>query len=252
MKRAAAVGVVLALAAAGLTGSASATAGTSRPAGCAAGLGDRVHPELGTPGVRIGSYATSLTFAPGLRHFSARTDITATVTSTRPLRCLALDASRLRLRGASVDGQPVRTVMQGEKLFVLPQRPTPRGAVLHVQVRSDTTVPDLHHLGRNDLPPGIFGDGHWVQVLAQPSLAHSVVPMADHPAQKAPWTVTLTVPRGLAGVSNGTLVSHTRAGAHERYTYRTGSPLATHVLQVTVGPLRLVEQGSVAGVRIRH
>lgn len=221
------------------------------PAGCRTGLGDRIHPDLGTPGVRIRRYTTAMIFAAGLRSYTATTAVDAAVAQRWPLGCIALDFSRGAVLSVDLDGRPVPSRSVGQKLYVLPAHPLAAGSNFTVRVRTATPVRDPGAIGPNELP-GIFGDGHWVQMLVQPSAAHEALPMADHPAQKAPWTFDLTVPRGVAAVANGQAVAHRTGRSQQRYVYRTAAPMATHVMQITVGPLRKVTRGTASGVRVRH
>lgn len=90
-------------------GSTPVKVGAAVPAGCRTGLGDRVHPHLGTPGVRIRGYTTVLTFAPGLRTYGAATSVRGTVAQRQPLRCLALDFSRGTVRPSRCAGTICRS-----------------------------------------------------------------------------------------------------------------------------------------------
>jgi aminopeptidase N len=260
------VGLVVSAAAAGLSIAAVGIALPSNastdpppagavPAGCVTGLGDRVQPQLGTAGVTVGGYDADLVFESSLRRYAATTTMGGTVRQQGGLRCLALDFGIGTVTSVRVNGRATTFRTTEDKIYVLPAAALASGRRFSVEVRTVTEVPDVKALQNESggmLTAGIYGDDHWVQTLGQPARAHNVVPMADHPDQKAPWTFRLTVPQGTVGVANGSLVAHQRVAAGEQYVYQTRDPMATHVLQVAVGPLREVTQPGVGEVRVRH
>jgi len=198
------------------------------------------------------SYAARLDFAADLRSYVAKTTMNATVSSPRDLACLALDFSGGTVAAVRINGVAVAHEQRAEKLDLLPASGLRPHEQLRISVTTRTKIPDIDQIDPVDFPPGIFGDGHWVQMIAQPSRAHRALPMADHPFQKAPWTIQLTVPHGSVGVADGTQTSHATGRTRDSFTYVMKQPVATHVLQLTVGPLRRLDQGTAAGVQIRN
>jgi hypothetical protein len=73
-------------------------------------------------------------------------------------------------------------------------------------------------------------------VCGQPNSTHTVFPCNDHPTDKAAFGFRVTVPSGLRGVANGTLVrTENLDGDRTAYTYRSRHPMATELVQITVG-----------------
>jgi aminopeptidase N len=73
-------------------------------------------------------------------------------------------------------------------------------------------------------------------VCPQPNSAHTVFPCNDHPSDKADFTFRITVPAGLRAVASGSLVCTEHLfGDRTAYTYRSRAPIATELVQITVG-----------------
>lgn len=212
------------------------------------GIGDRLHPRLGTRDVRVLSYDARLAFAPGLASFTARTTIR--VRAVRPFECTRLDFAGGEVRRVMVGGVAADFRTVAEKLLVRLPRSMRTGEEVRITVDTTSFVPAASDLDLSDFPPGVVRLGDTVQVIAQPSRAHRLVPMADHPSQKAPWRITVDAPEGLVGVVSGHLIRRTSHGNTTRTVYRT-APIATHVLQVAVGPFVQVRDGRVNGVQLR-
>jgi hypothetical protein len=117
------------------------------------------------------------------------------LTATRPLRCAALDYAHGRVLGAEADGRATTWFLGPRKVIVRLGRTVAPGTHFQVVVGTRTEVPTEASLppARGSVP-GLFRDGGIMQEIGQPSLAHHLVPMADHPAQKAPWRVVVDAP----------------------------------------------------------
>jgi aminopeptidase N len=228
----------------------SAAVDGETPRGCLTGLGDRIQPSLGTPGVQVERYRSEVVFPAGLARFTARTVMTGRVSQPSPLHCVALDFSG-NVNSVQMDGLNAAYHKTQQKLYVMPSQAIRPGQSFAVTVDSVTTVPALAE-DQAGSPNGVFSYGGVVQMLGQPSMSHDALPMADHPAQKAPWAFTITVPPGLTAVANGVQTGHRSLPDGERFEYRMDQAMPTHVMQLAVGRLKRVDGGSHGGVHIRH
>jgi aminopeptidase N len=249
--RRAAAALLLTPATAGLAPDAHALApDVESAASCRAeALGDEFHPLTGTPGLHIERYRTHLRFAPTLHDYTALTTVDAV--ATRPLDCVSLDFAGGSVDSADVAGVPAGTRQVGAKLVVtLPAEVEP-GAPVRLTLATHSAVVPAGLLRPDPYSPGVFSFHGVVQLIGQPtSSGHTLVPLADHPSQKAPWRIVVDTPvRDHAAVS-GVLVSQRRLGETRRMTYRTAST-KPDVLQVAVGDLVEVGRGRADGVRLR-
>lgn len=88
--------------------------------------------------------------------------------------------------------------------------------------------------------------------MPQPDSAHTVFPCNDHPADKADFTFRLTVPAGLRGVASGGLVStETLGDGRTASTYRSREPMATELVQITVGDYVIKDRPGPNGLPLR-
>ena len=223
----------------------AAPAVASAPGPGAPGLGDPVFPGLGNGGYDVDSYALDLTYDAATRLVTGSVEIAATAGSA--LSRFDLDAVGLDISAVTVGGAPARFALAGEELVVTPATPLRRGRPFTVTV---TYAADPRRVPQ---PNGGFvptADGF--VTAPQPAGAHAVFPCNDHPSDKADLSVRITAPPGLLGVANGSLVSTvTNPDGGTTSTYRSRDPIATELVQVSVGRYTVVEHGTADGVRLR-
>ena len=109
-------------------------------------------------------------------------------------------------------------------------RPLPAGRVTLVIDYSA----DIH-----DWPPALFraqvGGDWYVGSYLVPTAARRVFPCFDHLNLKTPFTVSLTVPKGVMAVSNMPEASNTSDGPNDRHIFRKSPPLPTYLVSFAVG-----------------
>ncbi|MFC5661593.1 M1 family metallopeptidase [Kitasatospora misakiensis] len=208
------------------------------------GTGDPVYPALGTTDYDARSYDLAFTYRPATRTVDATMVMTARARTA--LASLELDALGLDVHSVRVDGRPAGFRAHDEKLTVVPARPVRAGAALKVEV-AYTADPRaaLPHTGWVVTPDGFA-------VAGQPDGAHTVFPCNDRPGDKARFTVSVTAPDELYGVANGLLTAtepHPDGTTTRRYTSR--EPMATELLQASVGRYTVRERRSHDGLPLR-
>ncbi|MFE9773442.1 M1 family metallopeptidase [Streptomyces sp. NPDC005931] len=207
-------------------------------------LGDPVYPDLGNGGYRVSAYHLDLAYDAATK----LVDATATlrIRTDQPLTRFSLDALGLDIRSVRVAGRGAGFEQIGEKLRITPARPLPADSPVTVCVKY-TADPRraLPHTGWVATPDGFA-------VCCQPRSAHTVFPCNDHPSDKAGFTFRITVPNGLRGVASGRLVrTEQLAGDRTAYTYRSRSPIATEVVQITVGDYVVKDRPGPHGLPLR-
>ncbi|WP_306210029.1 M1 family metallopeptidase [Actinoplanes sp. RD1] len=232
--------VVLALAgcSAGDTPAADAPAApavtpTTGPVAGSAGLGDGAFPALGNGGYDVRKYALKLRVDPARRRLSGTATITAT--ATEELKSFFLDLSRLRVSSVTVNGRPAADAVVGAKLAVTPRASLPADRpftiVVHyggALVPGDRTVTEPGRIPVRQLPGGFY-------TPTAPASASSWFPANDHPSDKAAFAVELSVPEGVAAVSNG--MPGERSTRDKRTTWRwsESGPMAPSAAFLLVG-----------------
>ncbi|MEU8948628.1 M1 family metallopeptidase [Streptomyces sp. NPDC048489] len=226
--------------------SASAQPHALRPHGTpgAETLGDSVFPALGNDGYRVEAYHLDLSYDATTRLVDARA--TLLIRATQSLSRFSLDALGLDIRSVRVGGSTATYEQADEKLRITPARTLPerRAVTVCVEYTADPAR-TLAHTAWVPTPDGFA-------VCPQPNSAHTVFPCNDHPADKADFSFRITVPSNLRGVASGTLIRTEKVnGDRTAYTYRSASPMATELVQITVGDYTVKERQGPHRLRLR-
>ncbi|MEU6307902.1 M1 family metallopeptidase [Streptomyces chartreusis] len=221
--------------------SAAKTAGTPGPET----LGDSVYPALGNDGYRVFAYHLDFSYDATTR----LVDATATlkIRPTQALSRFSLDSLGLDIRSVRVGGRTAAFEQVAEKLRITPARTLPN--------KSWVTVCVEYSADPRRFPQPNTG---WVDTLdgfavcCQPNWAHTVFPCNDHPSDKADFTFRITVPGGLRGVATGLLErTESLSDGRTAYTYRSREPMATELVQITVGDYVIKERQGPHGLPLR-
>lgn len=118
-------------------------------------------------------------------------------------------------------------------MTITPKRGIRKGAQFVVVVKYDG-VPDVI----NDPVLGIGGaiptdDG--LLIIGQPHVAASWFPVNDHPSDAASYSVDITVPKGLEGVSNGILKGSSTKRGWTTWSWEAKEPMASYLATATIG-----------------
>ncbi|MGQ4363974.1 M1 family metallopeptidase [Streptomyces sp. SAS_272] len=207
-------------------------------------LADPVFPNLGNGGYRVAAYHLDVAYDAT----TTLVDATATLDlrTAQDLTRFSLDSLGLDIRTVRVDGRTAAFEQADEKLRITPARPLRARQRVTVCV-TYTADPrrTLAHTAWVPTPDGFA-------ICPQPDSAHTVFPCNDHPSDKADFTFRITVPAALRAVANGSLVcTEDLAGDRTAYTYRSRSPIATELVQITVGDYVVKERQGPHGLRLR-
>jgi hypothetical protein len=69
----------------------------------------------------------------------------------------------------------------------------------------------------------------------EPNPTSTWIPMNDHPADKATWTIRATVPAGLSVISNGELRSQRTRNGRSTFVWNEPFPMANYLVTADVG-----------------
>ena len=252
---------------------------------CAAGssgIGDAYFPTAGNGGYNVLHYDLDLDLDV------PRGAITAGRATIEAVALLDLCAFNLDFRGLTVDaitvdGRPARSVRDGKELTVLPGAPIPVGADFVVEIayqgRPDgETVPSGPGQALLTTPtpaqpqpaPGTpsparpnnenegaqFGGGWFtapetIFVAGEPGGAETWYPVNGHPADKATYSLRLTVADPYAVVANGVLTETIDEGSATTSVWESRDPIASYLVTLHAGRLETVETTGLRGLPIR-
>ncbi|SCL13097.1 Peptidase family M1 [Micromonospora rhizosphaerae] len=208
----------------------------------AADAGDPYVPGAGNGGYDVAGYQLRVRYDPASDRLTGEATVTATATTG--LSRFNLDLAGLTVDQVRVDGAPARHRRDGNELVVTPAHGLPSGRQFTVDV-AYAGVP-------RPLPSGELGSGGFLATpdgaiaLGQPESASTWFPVNDHPSDKATYDLEITVPDGLAALSNGVLRGRTSRGGWTTWTWSEGSPMASYLTTLVIGNYR-VSTGTHAG-----
>ncbi|MFJ8083415.1 M1 family metallopeptidase [Streptomyces sp. NPDC096205] len=196
-----------------------------------AGLRDPYFPKAGNGGYDVTHYALDLAYDPARRRLTGTAALTAR--ATQDLSAFDLDLKGLDVTEVEVDGKQAHWNRAGQELTVRPHGELREGGTFRVTVRyggTPETLTDPDGSREGWLPTA---DG--ALALGEPVGSAAWFPGNHHPSDKAPYDITVTVPRGLTAVSNGELVRRRAGKDRTTFVWHTGEPMASYLATVAIG-----------------
>jgi aminopeptidase N len=251
------LGVVPAMAQEATPPRSSCTAGSS-------GIGDPYFPLLGNSGYDVQHYTLDLTLDVAHRSIAAARTTNEAVAS-RDRCAVNHDISGLAIDAVAVDGRPAGFTQVDGELTIAPARPLVAGAPFVTEIayhgaplgQEAPTVGgllleilrSLTGLGAEQKGGASIGgrvDAGWwtgreeIFVAGEPSGAETWFPVNGHPADKATYTLRLTVPKPYAVVANGTLTDRIETDTATTTVWQSLQPMASYLVTLHAG--RLVQE----------
>ena len=224
---------------------AAATPGHTTFSPGAPSAGDPYFPDMGNGGYDVGHYDIRIAFNPATKAINATTKILAR--ATQNLSRFNLDfQGPLKISRLSVDGRAARFTRSGaQELVITPPHGLRKGRTFLVSV-TYAGVPQKI----DDPALGISGwattkDG--AVALNQPIGAATYFPVNDTPTDKATYTQTITVPRGLTVLANGEPGRTTTAHGQSTYRWHMNRPMASELSMIAIGRYN-VTRGAIDGI----
>ncbi|MFE9685132.1 M1 family metallopeptidase [Streptomyces sp. NPDC006285] len=234
-------------AAAALSSPAAHALGAGSPAKSGPGggsLGDPVFPALGNTGYRVSAYALDFTYLADTKLVEANAAVT--IRTTQDLSSFSLDLLGPEVHEVWVGKRRAAFEQQPEKLVVTPRTTLYDGTRVTVRVHYSADPRKLSFPYNGWVPTD-----NGFATAPQPDLARTIFPCNDHPSDKADFTIRVTAPDGLLGVATGSLVRTDNNAGTTTYTYRSKHPVATELIQVTVGDYKVVQRTGPGGMPLR-
>ncbi|MEU5882583.1 M1 family metallopeptidase [Spirillospora sp. NPDC047279] len=227
-----------------LTPAASASAGRTRYAPGADGVGDEYFPLEGNGGYDALHYDLNLAYDPAFDQLDGV--VTLTARATQNLSAFNLDLSGMDVERVSVDRHRASYKRRGQELTITPRKGIRKGATFRVGITyggvPQTIVGSPIVFGS---PYGFLHTPDGAFVGGEPNGASTWFPVNDHPSDKATYDYTITVPKGLGAVTNGVLRSQKdRAATFSRraaaaqatvFQWHEDSPMASYLTTLDIG-----------------
>lgn len=199
------------------------------------GVGDPYFPTYGNSGYDVEQYTVKVRYDPKSDQLAGTATVQATATSD--LSRFNLDLAGLTVRSVTIEGAAARHARERNELVVTPAKGLPKGARFTAEIAYDgkpspLTNKDLGDGGFLHTPDGAIA-------LGQPESASTWFPVNDHPSDKATYSFEITVPDGLAAISNGVPEGSTKAGGWTTWKWAERTPMASYLSTVVIGKYRV-------------
>ncbi|KQQ93335.1 hypothetical protein ASF62_16720 [Leifsonia sp. Leaf325] len=222
----------------------AAVPAAAKPSPGAPGIGDPYFPLSGNGGYDVKHYGLNIDYVPVTDVLTGRALITAK--ATQNLSRFDLDLHGLTVKSITVNGHKASWTRSGDELVVTPRSALRKGLPFFTTV-TYSGVPQIYEdsvLGN----AGFYNTDDGTLVAGQPFVAASWFPSNDHPADKALYSIRITVPRGVEALSNGKLLGHGRIGNKDQWIWNVDEPMASYLGTATIGQFD-IDQRTVDGVR---
>jgi aminopeptidase N len=201
----------------------------------AAGIGDPYFPTYGNGGYDVASYRLKVRYDPASDRLTGRATITANATEN--LSRFNLDLAGLTVSSVEVNGARAENSRDGNELVVTPANGLAKAGRFTVEIAYDgvprpITSADLGTGGFLDTPDGAVA-------LGQPESASTWFPVNDHPLDKAAYDIEITVPDGLAALSNGIPGGSETADGWTTWKWSERAPMASYLTTLVIGDYRV-------------
>jgi aminopeptidase N len=213
----------------------------------AAGLRDPYFPRLGNGGYDVRHYGLALGYDPRTGRLRGTAELTAL--ATQDLSAFHLDLRGMTVERVTVDGAEAAVNRAGTELTVRPRRDIDKGAEFRTVVRysgvpQTVTDADGSKEGWLRVPDGD------VLAVGEPVGSMAWFPGNHHPADKAAYDITVTVPDGYEAVSNGEPTGERTKGGRTAFTWRSEEPMASFLVLLAVGDFRMATTRTAAGLPV--
>ncbi len=212
----------------------------------ASSAGDPLFPGLGNGGYDVQHYSLSLRYPKTAPVQDVRGHVTIDALAVQDLSRFNLDFRGESVASVRVGGAKARYRREGKELVVTPARPIATGERFTVRVRY-----------RSGPRRGWQGNRAWIATpegsvtAPQPNGAHRIFPSNDHPSDLATYTIQANTPAASTFVANGERVSRSTRAGRTTWVYRMDQPMASELIQLAFGRLRVVDRGIHAGIHLR-
>ncbi len=197
---------------------------------------DPYFPDLGNHGYQVEHYQLAVTYDPASKQLTGQ--VVAQVEALTRLESVRFDLVGLTVTSATVDGMAAGVDRGDDKLIVTPADPIAAGATFTVTVDYQGIPEPVSHpgLGDNGFQPTSEG----AFAIGEPRSASTWFPVNEHPSDKATYTIELTVPEGLAAISNGVPAGREPAvPGWTRWRWEERHPMASYLVTAVIGDYRV-------------
>jgi alanyl aminopeptidase len=197
-------------------------------------------PKLRLPDdIRPIRYAVDLTLIPGETTFSGAIDID--ISLAKPASLIWLNSTELTIRQATIASEPA-AIEPGNDDFVglrAARILAPGPARIHIVYQGK-----ISEKSSAGIFQGLDGKQPYLFTQFETTDARRAFPCFDQPDFRAPWRLTLHVPKGHSAVSNTSPVAEAdEPNGMKKVVFAATPPLSSYLVAMAVGPFDFVDAG---------
>lgn len=217
----------------------------------APGIGDPYFPNLGNGGYDVQHYTLNLEIDPEAR--SLKGEVSLEAIALQDLSSFNLDFSDYEIQRLQVVGRRARSEHDEGELTVFTRQPIPAGQAFSVSIKY-RGQPNEHARANPifGVREGMRFHPDVVYTVGEPYGPSNWFPVNDHPADKATYTLRVTVPEPLEVAANGMLVERTERGNQITYVFEPRDPMASYLVALAVGDFDVTEETGPGGIPVRN
>ncbi len=215
-------------------------------------LNDPIFAFMGNGGYDAQDYDIALKISSD--HQTEQGATTMTAVATQDLSGFNLDFGSMTVTSVIVNGDMAGFAQADPELSITPTKAILKGENFKVSV---TYAGKPGSVAVNTSAFG--GANFWMAslnqltVLSEPSAMFAWSPVNDHPSDKATFSFHLNAPSKEQAITNGVLISRVENNdGTATSNYRIDTPTSTYFVVLAIGEFKLVDQGKVGKVRVRH
>jgi aminopeptidase N len=201
------------------------------------GIGDPYYPTYGNSGYDVQRYELKVRYEPSTGKLTGSETVTAQ--ATEDLSKFDLDFHGMTIDRLQVNGQKALFTRQADELVITPAVAITKQSTFTVSVDYGGTPQAFSEpaLGLS----GFLKTNDGAIVMGEPESATTWFAVNDHPRDKALYDIELTIPSGLAGLSNGVLMGKSTKDGETTWHWNVDSPMAPYLATLIIGNYRVNE-----------
>ncbi len=215
------------------------------------GIGDPYFPALGNSGYDVDHYTLQLDVDVVSNQLEAVALISGM--ALQPLNQFNFDFKDMEIEELRVNGEKAEFIMESGELTICPPATIAAGQTFEVEVHYRGS-PGAQTRGRFNptLGVGWLNYGQGILVAGEPDGAAGWYPVNGHPADKASYTLIVTVPPPYSVAANGMLAGIGQGSGKLTYTWTAADPIASYLVTVNIAEFDRVSEITPEGVLIRN
>jgi aminopeptidase N len=203
----------------------------------AASASEPFFPHAGSRAYDVGRYRVGLVYRPHKGRIEATTTIAAV--ARQQLDRFSLDFFGPKVRGVQVGGKTASFERSEGKLWIVPSAPIAKGSHFEATIKyagepPKVTDPDGSQEGWYPTDDGVLAVG-------EPQGTAAWIPCNNIPADKASFSFSITVPKGLKAVANGRRMQGEDRGPTVRFRWAERAPMSPYLAVLDIGRGRIVK-----------